>query len=45
MLVRAARHYEGAGQVLLRQAVMSAQEFVSIGQGEMPPIGEWQEVE
>ncbi|XP_062402786.1 L-fucose kinase isoform X1 [Sardina pilchardus] len=45
LLVRAARHYEGAGQVLLRQAVMSAQEFVSIGQGEMPPIGEWQEVE
>ncbi|XP_036390932.1 L-fucose kinase [Megalops cyprinoides] len=45
LLVRAARHYEGAGQVLLRQAVMSAQRFVSIGQGEVPPIGEWQEVE
>ncbi|KAL2093982.1 hypothetical protein ACEWY4_011294 [Coilia grayii] len=45
LLVRAARHYEGAGQVLLRQAVMSAQEFVSIGEGEMPPLGEWQEVE
>ncbi|KAI1904031.1 hypothetical protein AGOR_G00001500 [Albula goreensis] len=45
LLVRAARHYEGAGQVLLRQAVMSAQRFVTIGQGEIPPIGEWQEVE
>ncbi|PWA33068.1 hypothetical protein CCH79_00013117 [Gambusia affinis] len=45
LLVRAARHYEGAGQVLLRQAVMSSQRFISIGQGEAPPIGEWQEVE
>lgn len=45
LLVRAARHYEGAGQVLLRQAVMSAQRFVTISQGEVPPIGEWQEFE
>uniref|UniRef100_A0A665VQR4 L-fucose kinase n=1 Tax=Echeneis naucrates TaxID=173247 RepID=A0A665VQR4_ECHNA len=45
LLVRAARHYEGAGQVLLRQAVMSSQRFISIGQGEIPPLGEWQEVE
>ncbi|XP_059402510.1 L-fucose kinase-like isoform X2 [Carassius carassius] len=45
LLVRAARHYEGAGQILLRKAVMSAREFVFIGQGEMPPLGEWQEVE
>lgn len=45
LLVRAARHYEGAGQVLLQQAVMSSQSFISIGQGEVPPIGEWQEVE
>ncbi|KAJ8252633.1 hypothetical protein COCON_G00219450 [Conger conger] len=45
LLVRAARHYEGAGQVLLRQAVMSAQRFVSVGPGNLPPIGEWQEVE
>ncbi|XP_028287214.1 L-fucose kinase [Parambassis ranga] len=44
LLVRAARHYEGAGQVLLRQAVMSSQKFISIGQGEVPPLGEWQEV-
>uniref|UniRef100_A0AAY4CRX2 L-fucose kinase n=1 Tax=Denticeps clupeoides TaxID=299321 RepID=A0AAY4CRX2_9TELE len=45
LLVRAARHYEGAGQVLLRQAVMSAQRFASVGQGDMPPMGAWQEVE
>ncbi|KAG5839076.1 hypothetical protein ANANG_G00201100 [Anguilla anguilla] len=45
LLVRAARHYEGAGQVLLRQAVMSARRFVSIGRGKLPPMGEWQEVE
>ncbi|KAK9952014.1 hypothetical protein ABG768_017880 [Culter alburnus] len=45
LLVRAARHYEGAGQILLRKAVMSARQFVFIGQGEMPPMGEWQEVE
>uniref|UniRef100_A0A8P4KC04 L-fucose kinase n=1 Tax=Dicentrarchus labrax TaxID=13489 RepID=A0A8P4KC04_DICLA len=45
LLVRAARHYEGAGQVLLRQAVMSSQRFISIGQGEAPPLEEWQEVE
>ncbi|KAK2880635.1 L-fucose kinase [Channa argus] len=45
LLVRAARHYEGAGQVLLRQAVMSSQRFILIGQGEVPPLGEWQEVE
>lgn len=45
LLVRAARHYEGAGQVLLRQAVMSSQKFISIGQGEFPPLEVWQEVE
>ncbi|XP_068595496.1 L-fucose kinase [Brachionichthys hirsutus] len=44
LLVRAARHYEGAGQVLLRKAVMSSQKFISIGQGEVPPLDEWQEV-
>ncbi|KAF0040766.1 hypothetical protein F2P81_006664 [Scophthalmus maximus] len=45
LLVRAARHYEGAGQVLLRRAVMSSQRFISIGQGEVLPLTEWQEVE
>lgn len=45
LLVRAARHYEGAGQVLLRRAVMYSQKFISIGQGEVPPLEVWQEVE
>uniref|UniRef100_A0A8C7FLA5 Fucose kinase n=1 Tax=Oncorhynchus kisutch TaxID=8019 RepID=A0A8C7FLA5_ONCKI len=45
LLVRAARHYEAAGQVLLRQAVMLSQRFIYIGQGEVPPLGEWQDVE
>ncbi|XP_076863002.1 L-fucose kinase [Brachyhypopomus gauderio] len=45
LLVRAARHYEGAGQILLRKAVMSAREFVFTSQADMPPLGEWQEVE
>ncbi|XP_074533055.1 L-fucose kinase [Halichoeres trimaculatus] len=45
LLVRAARHYEGAGQVLLRKAVMSSQRFISVNQGVVPPIEEWHEVE
>ncbi|XP_062849858.1 L-fucose kinase [Trichomycterus rosablanca] len=45
LLVRAARHYEGAGQILLRKAVMSARQFVHIGQSQMSPVGVWQEVE
>uniref|UniRef100_A0A1A8EKU9 L-fucose kinase n=2 Tax=Nothobranchius korthausae TaxID=1143690 RepID=A0A1A8EKU9_9TELE len=45
LLVRAARHYEGAGQVLHRLAVMSSQSFISIGQGEAQAIGVWQEVD
>ncbi|KAF7224958.1 L-fucose kinase [Nothobranchius furzeri] len=45
LLVRAARHYEGAGQVLHRLAVMSSQSFISIGKGEAQAIGVWQEVD
>uniref|UniRef100_A0A674MS94 Fucose kinase n=1 Tax=Takifugu rubripes TaxID=31033 RepID=A0A674MS94_TAKRU len=45
LLVRAARHYEGASQVLLRKAVMSSHRFISIGQGELPPLEEWHKVE
>ncbi|XP_004600934.2 L-fucose kinase isoform X1 [Sorex araneus] len=41
LLVRAARHYEGAGQILIRQAVMSAQRFVSTEPVEMPASGQW----
>ncbi|XP_008580538.1 PREDICTED: L-fucose kinase [Galeopterus variegatus] len=41
LLVRAARHYEGAGQILIRQAVMSAQNFVSMERVELPAPGQW----
>lgn len=41
MLVRAARHYEGAGQILIRQAVMTAQHFVSKEPVELPAPGQW----
>ncbi|XP_034494770.1 L-fucose kinase isoform X2 [Ailuropoda melanoleuca] len=41
LLVRAARHYEGAGQILIRQAVMSAQNFVSTEPAELPAPGQW----
>ena len=42
LLVRAARHYEGAGQILIRQAVMSAQHFVSSVPVELPAPGQWE---
>ncbi|KAM9191648.1 L-fucose kinase [Dugong dugon] len=41
LLVRAARHYEGAEQILIRQAVMSAQQFVSTEPLELPAHGQW----
>ncbi|XP_069918830.1 L-fucose kinase isoform X2 [Oryctolagus cuniculus] len=41
LLVRAARHYEGAGQILIRQAVMTAQHFVSKEPVELPAPGQW----
>ncbi|XP_053522615.1 L-fucose kinase isoform X3 [Artibeus jamaicensis] len=41
LLVRAARHYEGAQQILIRQAVMSAQHFVSTQPVELPAPGQW----
>ncbi|XP_078527713.1 L-fucose kinase isoform X2 [Lissotriton helveticus] len=45
LLVRAARHYEGAEQILIRQAVMSACQFVSVEQTVLPPVGDWVVVE
>ncbi|KYO37017.1 L-fucose kinase isoform C [Alligator mississippiensis] len=45
LLVRAARHYESAEQILIRQAVMSSCQFVSAGQAELLPIGHWVLVE
>lgn len=44
LLVRAARHYEGAEQILVRQAVMSSCQFVTVGQVELPPLGHWVQV-
>ncbi|KAM9808048.1 LOW QUALITY PROTEIN: L-fucose kinase [Neosynchiropus ocellatus] len=45
LLVRAARHYEGAAQILLRHAVMSSRTFVCISKHDVPPVGQWQEVQ
>lgn len=45
LLVRAARHYEGAEQILIRQAVMSSCQFICLGQAEQPPLGHWVVVE
>ncbi|XP_010019915.1 PREDICTED: L-fucose kinase, partial [Nestor notabilis] len=44
LLVRAARHYEGAEQILIRQAVMSSCQFVTVGKAELPPLGHWVQV-
>ncbi|XP_006860375.1 PREDICTED: L-fucose kinase [Chrysochloris asiatica] len=41
LLVRAARHYEGAEQILIRKAVMSAQHFVSMEPVVLPALGQW----
>ncbi|XP_025115275.1 L-fucose kinase-like isoform X2 [Pomacea canaliculata] len=40
-LIRAARHYEGAAQILIRQAVMTAKEFFKLGNGTLPPLRKW----
>ncbi|XP_039618777.1 L-fucose kinase isoform X2 [Polypterus senegalus] len=45
LLVRAARHYEAAGQILIRQAVATAREFIKIGNCDAPPFNQWVEVE
>ncbi|XP_053255380.1 L-fucose kinase isoform X4 [Podarcis raffonei] len=41
LLVRAARHYEGAEQILIRQAVMSSCQFISLRLATLPPMGRW----
>ncbi|KAI6077531.1 L-fucose kinase [Aix galericulata] len=41
LLVRAARHYEGAEQILIRRAVMSSCRFVAVQPAEPPPVGCW----
>ena len=40
-LVRAARHYEGAAQILIRHAVISARNFIEIRDGVSAPMGCW----
>lgn len=40
-LVRAARHYEGAAQILIRHAVMTARTFVSLSEGSPAPMNCW----
>ncbi|XP_062997600.1 L-fucose kinase isoform X2 [Elgaria multicarinata webbii] len=45
LLVRAARHYEGAAQILIRQAVMSSCRFISLSPAALPPMGCWVTVE
>lgn len=42
--MRAARHYEGAEQILVRQAVMSSCQFITVEQVELPPLGHWVQV-
>ncbi|XP_068883039.1 L-fucose kinase isoform X2 [Aphelocoma coerulescens] len=44
LLVRAARHYEGAEQILVRKAVMSSCQFITVEQVELPPLGHWVQV-
>ncbi|XP_063801940.1 L-fucose kinase isoform X2 [Pseudophryne corroboree] len=41
LLLRAARHYEGAEQILIRRAVMSAFQFVSLGEKKLLPQNQW----
>ncbi|XP_028392765.1 L-fucose kinase-like [Dendronephthya gigantea] len=41
LLIRAARHYEGAMQILIRHAVMTARQFVQFSPKSQPPIGQW----
>ncbi|XP_026570118.1 L-fucose kinase isoform X1 [Pseudonaja textilis] len=45
LLVRAARHYEGAEQILIRRAILVSCQFISFWQEELPPLGCWVRVE
>ncbi|KAJ7312061.1 hypothetical protein JRQ81_006396 [Phrynocephalus forsythii] len=45
LLVRAARHYEGAEQILIRRAVKSSCRFVQLRPAELPPVGRWVKAE
>lgn len=41
LLIRAARHYEGAEQILRRQAVFTAKKFFDTEECEALPMGDW----
>ncbi|KAL9974567.1 hypothetical protein ACROYT_G011618 [Oculina patagonica] len=41
LLIRAARHYEGAEQILRRQAVLTARQFFTTEECESLPMGHW----
>jgi fucokinase len=40
-LVRAARHYEGAAQILIRHAVMTARQFIWTNTCDLPAMDKW----
>lgn len=40
-LIRASRHYESAGAILIRHAVLSAEAFIKTREGEAPTMGTW----
>ena len=41
-IVRAARHYEGAAQILIRRAVMSARAYTTLTPSkQLPDINRW----
>eukprot|EP00052_Salpingoeca_macrocollata_P027525 m.261724 g.261724 ORF g.261724 m.261724 type:complete len:1098 (+) comp22752_c0_seq2:1934-5227(+) len=41
LTIRAARHYEAAAQVIIRQATMTARQFIELEDGTQPPVGKW----
>ncbi|XP_078608481.1 L-fucose kinase-like isoform X1 [Branchiostoma floridae x Branchiostoma japonicum] len=41
LLIRAARHYEGAEQILRRQIVMTAKQFIHTQHSPVPSMGQW----
>ena len=40
-LVRAARHYESAAQVLILHATMSCRQYIKVSKNEPPALGTW----
>jgi fucokinase len=40
-MIRASRHYEGATHILIRNAVLSASQFVKTVEVTPPPLGKW----